>query len=42
MENFDVNRFLAVFAEILSDEFGVQITTTATPKNAMEREAAAQ
>lgn len=33
MENFDVNRFLTVFAEILSDEFGVQITMTATPKN---------
>lgn len=42
MEGFDVHRFLKVFAEILSDEYGVQITMTATPKNAMEREAAAQ
>lgn len=33
MEGFDLNRFLAVYSEILSDEYGVQITITATPKN---------
>ena len=33
MDHLNIERFLKVWAEILSEHYGVKITLTATPKN---------
>ena len=33
----DINKFLQVLSEILSDKYGAQVTITATPKKEMKK-----
>ena len=41
-EKLNIDRFLKVWSEILSDHYGVTITITATPKDAASNDPAAE
>lgn len=41
-EKLNIDRFMKVWSEILSDHYGVKITLTAIPKDASPRDSTAE